>query len=327
MTSRARRRVVALLGLAAAGGPARLAAQAPWPERTIRIVVAQAPGGPPDRIARAVAEPLARELGVPVVIENRPGASGLIGAEVAMRAPADGYTLLIATLSTHVLMPAVAARPPFDALADFTPIANLHRSIKVLWVHAGLPVRTVDEFVAYTKARPGVLNYASGGVGSSNHIDMELLREVAGIDIVHVPYNGPAAAIAAVASGEAQAMIVSVTTGLASYQGGRVRGLATFARGRSPLLTEVPTAAEAGLGDIDLTAWIGLMGPARLPQDIVARVNRDVQQVLQQPASVAWADAQGLEIAAGTPEAFARSIAEDRARWSERLNRLAIRPT
>ena len=320
----ARLATAALLAAAASSHALAQGTESDWPSRPIRIVVAQAPGGPPDRIGRFAAEGLARALGVPVTVENRPGASGVIGADHAMRAAPDGYTLLIATLSTHVLVPATAERPPYDALRDFAPVINLHRSIKALFVPGALPPRTLAEFVEYAKARPGVLNYATGGAGSSNHVDMELFRASAGIDLAHIPYNGPAAGIAAVASGEAQAMIVSVTTGIGAAQAGKVRALALFAAKRTPLLPDVPTAAEAGFGDVDLSAWIGLVAPAGTPSPIVERVNRELERVLREPASLAWADRQGLEIIGGSSASFAGTIDADRRRWAGVVKKLGI---
>jgi tripartite-type tricarboxylate transporter receptor subunit TctC len=163
--------VAAIIGSLVAASAAVAAPDATWPERPIRIVVAQAPAGPPDLVARFVAEPLGRALGTPVVIDNRPGAGGIIGVDAVSRAVPDGYTLLIATLSTHALVPHVAAKVPYDPVRGFVPVANLFRSVKVLWVSAALPVKTLPEFVAYASARPGTLNFASGGVGSSNHVD------------------------------------------------------------------------------------------------------------------------------------------------------------
>ncbi len=311
-----------LAALVSTTSPAQPAAD--WPSRPIRIVVSQAPGGPPDRIGRFVAEGLARSLGVPVTVENRPGASGVIGADYAMRAAPDGYTLLIATLSTHVLVPATAERPPYDALRDFAPVINLHRSIKALFVPDALPPRTLAEFVAYAKERPGELNYATQGAGSSNHVDMELFRATAGIDLAHIPYNGPAAGISAVASGEAQAMIVSVTTGLGAAQAGKVRALALFAATRTPLLPDVPTAAEAGFGNVDLSAWIGLVAPAGTPAAIVERLNREVERILREPASLAWAERQGLEAIGGSSASFAATIEADRRRWAVVVKKLGI---
>lgn len=310
------------VAFAIAGG-----AQSPesgWPSRPVRIVVAQAPGGPPDRIARFVAEPLSRALGVPVVVDNRPGASGFIGVEQAMRSAPDGHTLLVATLSTHVLAPAVAAHAPVDALERFEPVINLHQSIKALWIHAPLPPRTLPEFVDWARRRPRALDYASGGVGSSNHVDMEVLRELAAFDAVHVPYNGPAAAIAAVAAGDVQAMIVSVTTGAGPAQSGRVRPLAVFAAARSPLYPEVATAAEQGYAAIDLSAWIGLVAPPGTPTVIVRRLNEALERAIRSPEGLAWAAQEGLEVLGGAPATFARTIESDRRRWSARLTKSGL---
>ena len=297
-----------------------------WPAHPIRIVVAQAPGGPPDLIGRFVAERLARALGSPVVIENRPGASGIIGVEQVARSVPDGHTLLIATMSTHVLVPLVTAKVPYDPISDFVPVSNLFRTIKALWVNAALPPRTLREFVEYAAARPGQLNYATGGVGSSNHVDAAWFVQVAGLDLVHVPYNGPAAGIAAVAGGDAQMMVVSITTGLPLAQGGRVRPLAVFGDRRSVLLPGVPTAAEQGMGAVDLAAWIGLMAPAGTPAEIVDRLNAAVTRILREPETVDWADRQGMEIAAGSRADFAQTIERDRLRWGEFLGRMRIAP-
>lgn len=302
------------------------AAESPWPAHTVRVIVAQAPGGPPDLIARFVAEPLGRALGVPVVVENRPGASGIIGVNVAAQAAPDGHTLLIGTLSTHALVPHASANVPYDALRDFAPVANLFRSIKVLWVHPDLPVRNIDDWIRHVRARPGALNFASGGIGSSNHVDMELVQSVAGLDMVHVPYNGPAAAIAAVASGEAQAMVVSVGTGLGLAQNGKIRPLAVFSDRRSSRLPSVPTAREQGFTQADLSAWIGLFAPDGTPEAVVRRVNEEVAGILRSPEALAWAERQGMEIVGGSPASFAATAAADYQRWGEVIRRLKLRP-
>jgi tripartite-type tricarboxylate transporter receptor subunit TctC len=301
------------------------AAEPAWPSRALRIVVAQAPGGPPDLIARFIAEPLGRALGMAVVVENRPGASGIIGVNAVAQAAPDGYTLLIGTLSTHALVPNANPGATFDPVRDFVPIANLFRSIKVLWVNPALPVRSAGEWIAYAKQRPGALNYASGGVGSSNHIDMELLNATAGIDVLHVPYNGPSAAIAAVASGDAHAMIVSIGTGLPLAQGGRVRPLVLFGERRSLLLPDVPLAAEQGLASIDLSAWIGLLAPAGTPDPVVTRLNAEVVRILRTPAAADWASRQGLEIIGDSSAAFAATLAADYRRWGEVIRRMKPR--
>jgi tripartite-type tricarboxylate transporter receptor subunit TctC len=319
-------RAAALLSWTLFIAASTFAADDPWPSRPVRIVVAQAPGGPPDVIARFLVEPLGRALGVPMVVENRPGASGIIGVNTAARATPDGYTLLIGTLSTHALVPHANTGVPYDPVRDFTPIVNLFRSIKVLWINPSLPVQTVGEWIAYASARPGALNYASGGVGSSNNIDMELLNSATGLDVLHVPYNGPSAAIASVASGEAQAMIVSIGTGLPLAQSGRIRPLVVFGDRRSPLLPDVPVAAEQGLARVDISAWIGLLAPVGTPELIVARVNAEVVRILQLPESAAWANRQGLEIIGGSRAAFAGTLETDFRRWGDVIRRLQLRP-
>src|SRR5947207_2914192 len=211
------------------------ATDATWPMRPIRIIVAQAPGGPPDLIARHIADGLSRNLGSPVIVDNRPGASGIIGIEQAARAAPDGHTLVIATLSTHALVPHVSASVTYDPLRDFVAVSNLFRSIKAVWINAALPARTLPEFITYAKARPGQLNFATGGVGSSNHVDVELFSAAAGLDLAHGPYNGPSAAIAAVGAGDVHMMIVSITTGIGLAQSGLVRPLVLFSAQRSTL--------------------------------------------------------------------------------------------
>lgn len=321
-----RRAAIGAIALAALAPQGRaLAADDAWPSRAIRLVVAQAPGGPPDLIARFIAEPLARALRVPVVIDNRPGASGIVGVDLAAHAAADGYSLLIATQSTHALVPHVMTNARYDPLRDFAPIANLFQSTKVLWVAAPLPVRDLGEFIAYARRRPGQLNYATGGVGSSNDLDARLFASAADLDLVQVPYNGPAAAIAGVASGDAQMMIVSVTTGIGPARAGRVRPLAILGDRRSPLLPDVPTADEQGLPGLDAGAWIGLVAPAGTPAEIVARVNREIDAILHSSDARTWADAQGLEITGGSPQAFERTIGADHRRWGERVRRLGLR--
>jgi len=213
---------------------------------------------------------------------------------------------------------------PFDALRDFVPVANLYSSIKVLWINPALPMTTADAWIAHVRSRPGALYFASGGVGSSNHIDMELLKSATGLDIVHVPYNGPTAALAAVASGDAQAMIVSVTTGLPLAQGGRVRPLVVFSDQRAPQLPNVPKARELRLAVVDLSSWIGLLAPAGTSDAIVVRINAELNRILRSPDAKAWAERHGLEIIGGTPSAFAATMAADHQRGGDMIRRLKL---
>lgn len=318
-------RLLAVSVLAVASAPASHAVaadDATWPSRPIRLVVAQAMGGPPDLIARFVAERLGPALGTSVVVENRPGASGIIGVDAVAHAAPDGYTMLIGTLSTHALVPHSSQHGTYDALRDFTPIVNLFRSIKVLWINAALPAKTLSEWTAYARARAGLLNYASGGVGSSNHIDMELWQGLAHLQMVHIPYNGPNAAITAVARGDAHAMIVSIGTGLGLARSGQIRPLVVFNDQRSALLPDVPSATELGLTGIDLAAWIGLLAPAGLEDSIATRVNAEIVRIFRSPEAVAWANRQGLQIIADAPDEFARTMARDYRRWGEVFARM-----
>ena len=315
----------AILALSAFGG---MAAAQDFPSRPIKLVVSQAPGGAPDRIARFVAQALAEGLGgnASVVVENRPGASGIIGTESVMRAPPDGYTLLLAGMTTHAMLPAVIPNVPYDPVKSFAPVTNLYGTVKALWVNATLPVTNLAEFNAYVAARPGRLNYASGGIGSPNHIDMEMYRAAADLDMVHVPYNGPAAGIAAVASGDTQMMIVSVTGAAGAAQAGKVRPIAVFAHARSPLFPNVPTAGEQGAGKVDLTAWLGIVAPAGTPPAIVARLNDVLLRALRTPKAQAWAASEGLETILETSDAFAATIERDGQRWRDTVKRLGVVP-
>ncbi|HEY8243889.1 MAG: Bug family tripartite tricarboxylate transporter substrate binding protein [Vicinamibacteria bacterium] len=316
------------VALAAAGAAYAQPAPPDYPSRPIKLVVSQAPGGAPDRIARFVAQTLAEGLGgnASVVVENRPGASGVIGTESVMRAPPDGYTLLLAGTTTHGMLPAVMPNVPYDPVKSFAPVANLYGTVKALWVNATLPVTNLAEFNAYVAARPGRLNYASGGVGSSNYIDMEMYRAAADLDIVHVPYNGPAAGIAAVASGDTQMMIVSVTGAAGAAQAGKVRPIAVFAHARSPLFPDVRTAGEQGAGNVDLTAWLGIVAPAGTPPAIVAKLSDVLMRTLRTPKAQAWAASEGLETILEGSDALAATIERDGQRWRDTIKRLGIVP-
>jgi tripartite-type tricarboxylate transporter receptor subunit TctC len=213
----------------------------------------------------------------------------------------------------------------YDPVRDFKPVANLFRSVKALWVPAALPAQSLQEFVRYATARPGALNYATGGVGSSNHIDAALFARAASLELVHVPYNGPSAAISAVASGDAQMMIVSITTGLPLAQAGKVRPLAVFSATRSALMPDVPTAAEQGFAHLDLDAWMGLVAPAGTAATVVERLHGEVDALLQSRETARWAREQGLEIARGSSAAFARMIEADYERWGEVIRAMGLR--
>jgi tripartite-type tricarboxylate transporter receptor subunit TctC len=293
-----------------------LASAQTWPSKPIRLVIAQAPGSATDVISRVVASPLSESLGQPIVIDARPGAGGVLGTEVAARSAPDGYTLFMANNSTHGSNPAVYAKLPYDAVKDFAPVSFVASVPYVLVVDPALPVKSVQEFIAYAKARPGKMNYASAGNGSTHHFCGELLKAMTGIDIQHIPYKGSGPGIAGLLGGEVSMMFSNVADIGSQVKGGKVRALAVTAPKRSSVLPEVPTMAEAGLPDFVVTSWFGLLVPAGTPAPIVARLNAETVKVLGRADVKSTLAAQGLEVAPGSPEAFAAHIKSEIARFT-----------
>jgi tripartite-type tricarboxylate transporter receptor subunit TctC len=297
-----------------------------WPRRAIRLVVPQAPGGTADVVARMLAERLESALGVPVVVDNRPGANGVIGTEFARGAAPDGYTLLLASTATHAMAPNTSLAATFDPLADFVPITNLAWQTKVVLVSTALPVASVSELVDYARQRPGVLNYASTGFGSSSHLDTELLASATGIALHHVPYRGSGQTVAAISTDEVQVLIASLTAAQGTIGSGRARPLAVLSARRSTLVPDVPTIGEAGIPSLDVRTWLGLVAPAGTPGAIVDGLDRLVGRMLAAPAVRSWFDVQGLEPASGTPSSFEALIRADVAKWGDVARRLRVRP-
>ena len=329
--SRALCRSSLVVAVVLGGGTGQLAAGAmlaepPYPVRPIRVVVPQAPGGTADLLTRMLGERMEAMLGVGFVVENKPGASAIIGNETAKRASPDGYTLLAASTATHAMTPHVFANLPYDPLQDFVPVINLVHQTKVVLVSSALGVATLGELVALARSRPGQLNFASTGVGSSSHLDTAQLTALTRIDLVHIPYRGSAQAVAALVAGEVQVLLASVTAALPALAAGRVRALAVMADQRSPLLPEVPTMVEAGLPRLDVQTWIGFLAPAGTPPWIVERLNLALNRILRNPDTRAWLERQGLETIGGTPEAFDSEIRADLDKWGEVVRRLGIRP-
>ncbi len=291
-------------------GAAALPAQAQaFPQRPITLVVPFAPGGAVDNSARAVADRLGAVLGQTVVVENRAGAGGAIGTAMVARAPADGYTLVVASQSTHVVGPAVTPNLPYDAVTDFAPITLIDRLANVLLINASLPVRDFAEFVAYVKAHPGKWNYASAGNGSLAHLSMELLNAKLGLDIVHVPYKGAGAALNDLLGGMVQVSWNNLTSNLPNISNGKLRPLAVAAPQRIALLPHVPTFEELKLPDLNLTSWTGLAAPARTPEPIVNRLYEALRTVLGDPATQAAWEARGAIVPeALTPAQYRQEI-------------------
>ncbi|MBS0320729.1 MAG: tripartite tricarboxylate transporter substrate binding protein [Proteobacteria bacterium] len=310
--------------LAPRAGPAR-AADEPWPARPIRVVVPNPPGGSIDGVLRGIGPRVARDLGQPIVIDNRGGASGAIGAALVKDSAPDGYTLLAASTSTNVLTPRVIPNAQYDGVADFVPIVNLAYTMKMVVVNPALPVHTLGEFIAYARARPGQIDYASTGKGSSSQIDAEMFCERAGIRLREIPYRGPSQATLALVAGEVQVSFNSVTAGIGAVRGGQVRPLAVIAKARTPLLPDVPTVAEAGLPDLEIRTWIGLVAPKGTPPAVVATLNRAFNAALADPATLAWMADQAWEPIGGSPESFARTLADDDARFAAEIRKLGLR--
>jgi tripartite-type tricarboxylate transporter receptor subunit TctC len=297
-----------LLGAAAVHAPAR--AQA-YPARPITLVVPFAPGGAVDISARAIADRLARVLGQTVVVENRAGAGGAIGSSMVARAPADGYTLVVTSQSTHVVGPAVTPNLPYNVETDFAPITLIDRLANVLLINASLPVRDFTEFVAYVKAHPGKWNYASSGNGSVAHLSMELLNAKLGLDILHVPYKGAGPALTDLLGGLVQVTWNNLTSNLSNITNGKLRALAVAAPQRVALLPSVPTFDELKLPDLNLTSWTGLAAPARTPEPIVNRLYEAMRTVLNEPATrTAWEQRGAIVPEPLTPAQYRQEISQ-----------------
>ena len=279
-----------------------------YPTKPIRILIAQAPGSATDNISRTLTAKLSQSLGQQFVIEARPGAGGTIGTEAAARAPNDGYTLFMANNSTHGANPAVYRKLPYDAVKDFAPITLVATTPYVLVVHPSLPVKNVKELIALAKARPGELNYGSAGNGSTHHLSGELLKTMAKIDMVHVPYKGTTPAITALMSGEITVVFFTVVGVTPHIKSGKARGLAVTTPKRARMLPELPTMAEAGLPGFEVTSWFGLLAPAGTSPAIVSRLNAESVKAMAHPDVISALNKMGFDPEPGTPEQFAAHI-------------------
>jgi tripartite-type tricarboxylate transporter receptor subunit TctC len=287
-----------------------------YPAKSIRVIIAQAPGSTTDVVARIVGNKMAEGLGQQLVVDARPGAGGTLGTELAARAPADGYTLFMANNSTHGSNPALYAKLSYDAVKDFTPIIYVVSTPYVLSVHPSLPAKNLKELIALAKSRPGQINYASAGNGSTHHLSGELLKNMAGIDIVHIPYKGTTPAISALISGEVSIMFATVTGIQPQIKAGRTRGIAVTTPKRSAMLPELPTMGET-LKGFEMLSWFGLLAPAGTPPAIISRLNAETAKVLGNSEVKALLAAQGCEVVSGTPEQFGDYIKSEIAKFTK----------
>ena len=300
-----------------------LAAQ-PYPARPIRLVVPYPPGGPTDFVGRIVGQKLSLSLGQQVVVDNRPGAGTIIGSELVARAAPDGYTLLFGTGGGTFLAPLMLPNVPYDPHRDFAPVSMLVQSPQVLVVHPSVAAHSVSELIALAGAKPGTLNFASVGTGTSPHLGGELFRSLAGIKLVHVPYKGTAPAMTDLISGQVHIMFTSMPTVLAHVKGGRLRLLGTGGSKRSAVIPETPPIAET-LPGFELVTWYGIFAPARTPDVIIKRLNAEIVKVLADPESRDRLAAQGLEPAPMTPGELRRYTQQDTSRWARLIKAAGIK--
>jgi tripartite-type tricarboxylate transporter receptor subunit TctC len=306
---------------AAFGALALLLAAGAWaqayPTRPIRLVVPFPPAGTTDILARAVAQRLSVSLGQSVIIDNRPGAAGNIGSDLVAKSAPDGYTLLMGTVGTHAINPSLYGKMPYDHVKDFVPIVLVAGVPNVLEVTPSLPVNSVADLIKLAKEKPGQLNFASSGSGTSIHLSGELFKTMAGVDMMHVPYKGSAPALTDLMGGQVQLMFDNLPSSLAQIKAGKLRAIAVTSAQRAPALPNVPTIAESGLPGFEASSWFGLLAPAGTPAAVVARINADVNQWLQTAEAKESLLAQGAIPAGGTPEQFAAHIRAETEKWAK----------
>ena len=290
-----------------------------FPDRTITLVVPNPPGGLVDTSARLLSEPLSRVVGQTVVVDNKPGASGNIAYQYVANAKPDGYTLLISYSGYHVGNPALMDKLPWDPVKDFSPVALLTVSTNVIAVHPSVPVNNLKEFIAYVKANPGKLNYASQGNGSVSHIGTEIFKQTTGVEMVHVPYKGSGAAIQDVLAGQVQVFISTPPSLMQHVQSGKLKGLAVTGKNRHPGMPNVPTTAEAGLPSFQLESWVALYAPAGTPAPVIAKLTDSVKKSLALPEVKERSDAAGVELRYLTPTAMDALLKKELPYWNKAI--------
>ena len=305
-----RRFVLALLALAASGP-----LPAAYPDKPLRLIVPFTPAGATDILARLTGDQLGARLGQSVVIDNRPGAGANVGAELAARAAADGYTLLMGPASVYAISATLYPRLNYDLLRDLAPVCLIANVPHVLVVNSELPVKSVTELIALARHRPGELNIASQGSGTVSHLEAELLKSMTGIEMLHVPYRGSAPAILDLIGGRVQVMFDSIASALPHIRSGRLRAVAVTSKTRSPLLPDVPTIDESGVKDYSAHSWLGIFVPAGTPPQLIGRLHRELAAALAEPEVREKFIANGFEPQSSTPEQLGRLVREEIAKW------------
>jgi len=286
-----------------------------YPTRPVRMIVPFSPGGAADVPGRMLMQKLTEALGQQVVVDNRPGAGGTIGADLAAKAAADGYTLLMIS-NTHVISASLYKKLPYDSLKDFAPVLQFGDAPNVLVVHPELPVKSVSELVALAKAKPGSIDFASSGNGSSQHLFAALFTSLAGVKMTHIPYKGSAQATTDLLAGQVKVSFPGIAGMIQHIRNGRLRALAVTSAKRSPQMPDVPSIAEAGVKGYEASLWLGILAPAALPKDINARLNAEVGRILKQPALQASFRTVGTEIVYRAPEDFGKFVKSELGKWA-----------
>ena len=315
---------IKLLGFAACALTAAAWGQA-YPNKPLKMILPFPAGGPTDIVARAMGQGLGEALGQNVVIDNRPGGGGMIGATLAARSPADGYTLLLGGITTFGVAPSIHKNPPYDSVKDFQPVTLATRQPIMLMMHPSLPAKSVKEFIALSKARPGEINYASSGPGGSGHMAGELFKLVTGVNLVHIPYKGAPPALNELIAGQVQVMFGTILASAPHIRSGRVRALAITGPQRSAALAEVMTFAEAGLPSYDASSWNGILVPAGTPRAIVERLNTEIVRILKSPQVQERLAQDGALPWPTTPDEFAAFIKSEIAKWAKVVQAANIR--
>ncbi len=317
---------IALVSLLAAGTATAQTGDAAWPDRPIRLVVPFPAGSSTDIIARIIAQKLSGRLGQQVVIENRAGASGNIGADTVAKAAPDGTTIGIATASTHAVAVSLGTHLPYDPIKDFAPVAMIGSQPYVLVLYPGLPARNLAELIALAKAKPGTLNYGSAGVASLAHLATALFASMAGVDIAHVPYKSSSQSMTDMITGRLDMQFATIAPSLPSIRAGQLRALVTSGSKRATVLADVPTVAEFGIAGYEAALWISFVAPSATPPAIIARLNREVNDILASAEGREAIVAQGMEPDPGPPEALTQRIRTDIEKWRGVVAKAGIRP-
>jgi tripartite-type tricarboxylate transporter receptor subunit TctC len=315
--------VCALAATLLSGWQGQLAAQQPYPSKPVRIISPFAPGGGNDALCRIIAPKLGDNLKQQVIIENRAGANGIVGTEVAARSAPDGYTIVLIP-SGHTVNATLYSKLPYDSIRDFTPLTLVGSSPLVLAMHPSVPTKNVKELVALAKARPGQLTYVSAGVGSSGHLAGALFETMTGTKMVHIPYKGMAIALTDLIGGQVSLTFGTSASVMPHVRSGRLRALATTGAQRSPVLPDIPTVAESGLPDYEASLWYGFVGPARLPPEIAQRLNSEIVSVLKLPEIRERLAREGVDARPSTTEEFARLLVSDLERWAKVIQRAGV---